>query len=476
MLAPPAFLMPKSWTFLRADWPAHWRVLLVAGLYAAYLPLSNFIPADFRYDAAHYWNLSLRFYQHHHFSVLEFDEPLRGYLGPLLIFPLRALCYFTGLPALTGARVLGVGWAALLYGLVIPGLWQQTTGRLLPAGRWLLLLALSFLFWRDHFNFTLSDFPALTLLLLALLAVQRRGSGWALLAGLALAGAINMRPIYLASLPGVLLLAGHCRTLPRPGRRLAAGMLGLSLVLLPQLRINQLHFGQNTPLVLAKAPGQPPLYLRQLVWGTRAQRYETTLVPGWQGALFYLDPAGLRALPPAKGAFRSYADYLQFVARQPLAVGGRYIRHLFNGLDVQFASPYVRALDSPGRLPLRLLNYLLLAVGGGLLLQCCRRLMPQPAAGAGLGVGLALALPCVLALPTLIECRFLLPLHLLLLTLVAGAGEPRQWWQQLRTVGRRAAALLLLVLWVGACWALSEDTARQLAGPGPLVESVMLTD
>jgi hypothetical protein len=201
-----------------------------------------------------------------------------------------------------------------------------------------------------------------------------------------------MRPIYLASLPGVLLLAGHCRTLPRPGRRLAAGMLGLSLVLLPQLRINQLHFGQNTPLVLAKAPGQPPLYLRQLVWGTRAQRYETTLVPGWQGALFYLDPAGLRALPPAKGAFRSYADYLQFVARQPLAVGGRYIRHLFNGLDVQFASPYVRALDSPGRLPLRLLNYLLLAVGGGLLLQCCRRLMPQP--GPGLGWASGWPWPC----------------------------------------------------------------------------------
>ena len=67
--------------------PTRWRMLLVLALYAAYLPLSGYTPDQFRFDAAQYWELSLKFTQHGGFSLLTFDEPLRGYLGPLLILP-----------------------------------------------------------------------------------------------------------------------------------------------------------------------------------------------------------------------------------------------------------------------------------------------------------------------------------------------------------------------------------------------------
>jgi hypothetical protein len=86
-----------------------WRVLATLLLYAAYLPLSGYGPGQFRFDAAEYWELSLKFTQHGGFSLLAFDEPLRGYLGPLLVLPARLLCHFTGWSMLTGARVLGAG-------------------------------------------------------------------------------------------------------------------------------------------------------------------------------------------------------------------------------------------------------------------------------------------------------------------------------------------------------------------------------
>ena len=42
---------------------------------------------------------------------------------------------------------------------------------------------------------------------------------------------------------------------------------------------------------------------------------------------------------------------------------------------------------------------------------------------------LALLLPCLLVLLTAIECRFLLPLHLLLSAAVAFGAAPLRWWR-----------------------------------------------
>ena len=101
--------------FLRIPWPARWRLALVLALYAAYLPLSGYTAGQVRFDAAQYWELSLKFTQHGHFSLLAFDEPMRGYLGPLLLMPARLLCHVTGWSMLAGAQVLGAGWSALLF-------------------------------------------------------------------------------------------------------------------------------------------------------------------------------------------------------------------------------------------------------------------------------------------------------------------------------------------------------------------------
>ena len=451
--------------------PAPWRMLLVLALYAAYLPLSGYAPDQFRFDAAQYWELSLKFTQHGGFSLLAFDEPLRGYLGPLLILPARLLCHFTGWSMLTGARVLGAGWASLLFGLAMPELWAQVTGRALPAGRWLLLLAFTFVFWRDYFNFTLSDMPAFTLLLLGLVALGRPGWQWAAVAGLLLAAAINIRPIYLASVPGWLWLLGRHTGGAALSARLAALAAGLALVLLPQALINQRNFQRPTPLVLAQPPGSQPLYLKQLAWGTRFQRYESSFIPEIPRSLVYADSTGQRALATVPGQrFADYGHFFRFIMQQPLAGAGRYLRHLFNGLDIWFPTPYPTRLHPPTQVALRLLNYTLLGLALALAALSWGRARRQQATvisrwPQAAPVLLALLLPCVLALPTLVECRFLLPLHMLLLLIVAGCWQPLVAWRQLHTPLRRVAVLGLALGWLWGCWQLSAATAGQLRPP-----------
>lgn len=463
--------MPDVPAFLLAAWSFRWRMLVVLALYAAYLPFSGYVPSQFRFDAAEYWELSLKFTQRGHFSLLAFNEPLRGYLGPLLVLPARLLCHFTGWSILAGARILGAGWAALLFGLAIPALWAQLLSRPLPVLRWLALLGLTFIFWRDYFNFTLSDIPALTLLVLGLVALGRPGWAWAGAAGLLLAAAINIRPIYVASVPGALwVLVGAGLPAGRLLRRAASLAVGVALVLLPQWLINRQHFQQNTPLVLAQLVGGRPLYLRQLAWGTRFQRYETSLIPGLPRSLVYADPAGQRALAAEPGGdFASYGQFSRFALRQPVAVGGRYLRHLFNGLDILFPTPYPTRLHPPGQMALRFLNYGLLGLGTWLVAAALGRSRRSGLGGllrprSKTAVLLALLLPCGLALPTLIESRFLLPLHLLLLTGITGCWQPMAWWRLCSPL-RRLLVLGLTLGWLWGCWQLSEATAQQLRPP-----------
>lgn len=466
--------MPQFSTFFREPWSWRWRVLATLLLYAAYLPLSGYGSGQFRFDAAEYWELSLKFTPPGRFSLLAFDEPLRGYLGPLLVLPARLLCHYTGWSMLAGARVLGAGWAALLFGVAIPALWARATSRTLSGGRWLALLALGFVFWRDYFNFTLSDVPALALLLLGLVVLGRRGWAWAGLAGVLLAAAINIRPIYVACLPGALWLlvaSTHHMRIPDFAKAVAALMAGAALVLLPQLLINQRHFNQNSPLVLAQRAGKEPLYLRQLAWGTAFQRYETSLVPGIPRSLVYADSAGRRALAAQPGGhFGSYGEYVKFVAQQPFSSAARYARHLFNGLDIRYPTPYPTRLHPPGQAALRLLNYALLGLGTWLAVAYGRAArqritLNKSPRSTPAAVLMALLLPCLLVLPTLMECRFLLPLHLLLLTGVAASWRPVAWWHSLRGPVRRTAVLLLAAGWLWGCWQLSEATAGQLRPP-----------
>ena len=442
-------------TFLRRSWPISWRVLAVLLLYGIYLPLSGYSQEHLRFDAAEYWELSLKFTQHGHFSLLAYDNSLRGYLGPLLLLPARLLCHYTGWPILTATKILGAGWAALLFGVAIPELWKQATGRSVAGGRWLVLLGLSFAFWRGYFNFPLTDMPALALLLLGLALASRHGWVAAGGAGLLLAAAVNMRPVYLVSVPAfVWLLSRGSATGKWP--RVAALVAGAALVLAPQLLINRIHFKENTPLVLARLAGlhTGSLYLEKMNWGLEQQKYETTFGTDYPDkVMLFRDEAGSRLLREAGVPyFLTYGAYASVLLRHPLTASGIMARHLFNGLDIQYPTPYVQRVYQL-TWGLAWLNY---TVWFGVLLVLARVRLRHWSLRHWLVLAALLA-PCLVVLPMGMECRYLLPLQLLL-CVAFGFAWPGRWnWNmflKLKT-GQRMALLGGYGGFVALCFVIS---------------------
>lgn len=408
------------------------------------------------YDAEDYWQLGHRFVRHGRFELLGYDDAMRGYAYPLVNFMCLALRKALSWPAVTVVKLLNAGLAGLLFGVVGPRLWQASTGaaQLPPLGRRLAWAGLVFVFWRDYFNFSLSDFPAVLALGTGLWLVQRPRLGPALLAGAALALAVNIRPIYLAAvLPALGLLWVGRAAHPAWAGRLAALTLGAGLVLAPQWLINRRHFGAPTPLVLAqsRALGIHNLYLQKLKWGLVHEKYESSVgheLP--TGQLLFLDAAGAAVLR-AEGLadITAPGQYLGLVARHPLTLAGIYARHLFAGLDISHPTPYLRRW-APSR-PVQLLNYGLWFWAA---LVAVRR---RPTAREALVLA-ALLLPCLAVLPLSMEVRFLLPLHLLLLALVAFG----QWPLRARRGRTRVALLVVGALGLVGCVRLSEAIKRDV--------------
>lgn len=439
MLLVSGFAVPRS----ASQWrPQAGLAVAIALVYGTYLFSTEY--HQLYYDAEDYWQLGHRFVRHGRFELLGYDDAMRGYAYPLVNFLCLAVRKALNWPAVTVVKLLNAGLAGLLFGVVGPRLWQASTGapRLPSLARRLAWAVLGFVFWRDYFNFSLSDFPAVLALGAGLGLVQRPRLGAALLAGAALALAVNIRPIYLASvLPAVgLLLLGP----PRPAwaARLAALLLGAGVVLAPQLLINQRYFGAVTPLVLAQSRtlGIHHLYLQKLKWGLLHEKYESSVgreLP--TGQLLFLDAAGAAVLR-AEGIVEidSPGQYLGLLARHPLTLAGIYARHLFAGLDLSHPTPYLKRW-APAR-PLQLLNYTLWFWAA--LVALHRR----PTAREALVLA-ALLLPCLAVIPLSMEVRFLLPLHLLLLALVAYGQWPDWAWR-----GRRKLGLLLIFpLYLAGC-------------------------
>ncbi|RTQ52266.1 hypothetical protein EJV47_04370 [Hymenobacter gummosus] len=417
---------------------------LTLGLLVFYLVYLFSTPYQALYfDSMTYWDLTGRFYYAtKSFNLLSFDSSIRGYLLPLLLFPFRVVAYLAHIPPIQFTRAIGAVVAALLFGWAAPAAWQAVvSAERLSWRRRLAFAALGFVFWRDYFVFPLTDFYSLLLMLLVFWLVLRRGGhrGWLLLAGVLCMAAANLRPVY-AGAAGLLLLGGvwlarrqHGLSWRLIGRQLAVFLLGMALVGGPQLAINVRHFGRYTPFVLTwKNPSAPQsLYLSQLSWGLAVQKYETTIdptyrVPGTtepEYRIMYVDEVGQRIMDEEQISFiyglRDLSHYLTAVRHNPVDMLALYGRHVFNGLDVKYATPYLpRVFGST--LPLSLLNYTVLFLAGLVLLLRRHRRLSWPQWIALL----VLVGPCLLAIPTAMECRFFIPIYLLLYAVLCFCWPP----------------------------------------------------
>jgi hypothetical protein len=441
--------------------------LITIGLFL-YLCTNDY--PSFYYDSAHYWNISSSFWDNG-FSLLHFKDALRGYLFPLSLAVPFHVSNYDPTTAFGFVHVMNAILAGLLFGVVAPHLWQSASnGRPLSAGRRAAFVGCGLVLWHGHFAFPLSDFPALLCFLTALWLIFKP-EWWPrfFLVGLFLGASVNIRTMYLLAAPPLVgLLTYRMAVLERmPKARIAAAIavvvVGFAVVSLPQYLINLRHHGRATPLVLNQDPdywieNKPNLLLWQLNAGLHAQKYETSIDPRYaEGMMVYRDPMG-EAMLQQEGikVLKTTREYLAFAFHHPVNMIALLTRHLFNGLDIVYPMLYIRKVHSPS-LVLRIFNYTVIF---GAMLVALFGSKRGPSMQQILLVSILLA-PCLAVIPFAIECRYLLPLHLLLYA-IGAFGWPSHWDRrvlyQRRTIGVAAA----YILFVGSCLALSAQVQSSL--------------
>ena len=165
----------------------------------------------------------------------------------------------------------------------------------------------------------------------------------------------------------------------------------------------------------------------------------------------------------------SYGQYVRIVVHHPAELLASYGRHLFNGLDVRYPTPYIRNLGDTS-IVLSLLQYTLL------FLALARLLLPEArrALGGIRWIGLAVLLsPCLTAIPGAVEPRFFLPIQALVYLFVCFGPNTRDALLG-GPASRRAALALAYVGFVLICLTLSSATLAQLEHPGPTLGAPVL--
>jgi hypothetical protein len=383
----------------------------------------------FYYDSGGYWILGTTYIRNGHFSLLNFESSLRGYLLPLIDHGLQGLAVAFRWNPSSFAKLFNVLSFALIGTVLGPRLAEITWPRWRwGIGRRLALMALLLIFWKGYLPYPLSDFPAFTLALLALVSIDRVESpGWMLLGGLASAAAIDMRPSYLLLAPILVVLIvwawlkGRSRENPSVRWRVLCGglfLVGFFVISLPQSLSSHRYFH-----TWSFVPGSAAhLTTIQFDEGLHLQRYETYVGSNLSPRMLYEDPTGTKLLLEQKDqTVSSTSQYLGLVASHPLTMAGVFIRHIVNGLDQRYSTPYVSHLSTGSNRWLRLAGFLLifLALLRVLWSTARRRLAP-----ARWRYPAALALCCLTSVPSAVETRYMLPIFLLSYILVLVPGWP----------------------------------------------------
>lgn len=442
--------------------------VIVFGAYVAYLPTSGY--DKFFADAANYWDLSQHFQVAGGFSLFGFKDQLRGYSYPLSLHGVRSVADVLGLGPAATVRILNSAVVAVLGTLVVPSLVLKVwpTARITLV-RILIFNLLIFLFWRDYLNFPVTDFPALLAGWTAvLLALYRRWYTY-LGAGIAAAIALNTRPAY-ALAAAVLILVVAVRAYrgevfrSRLFSALAAAVFmvaGVAVVLAPQVAINKHSFNRLSPFPL----GNKDLSKLQFTGGLQLQKYETTVNPRASSPSAYFSDASTAATLAGhldgKPALSGVREYAGIALDHPFLMIRGYFRRIFNGLDVQYTSPYVRNLRADRSTTRSFLLYsLLFAALVTLAISFIRRSLRRV---DFVTVGI-LILPALSAIPSAVEVRFFLPVQLVLFGVLCFNASLRPG---LRSIAPRARIALLVaysVFIVGA-FTLADSTYSQLQNP-----------
>jgi len=363
---------------------------------------------------------------------------LRGYFLPLILQVPIQLSNLTGLDELTCYRFLSAIMASVCFAVLFPFCFEQLFGfRARPWTKLIFALLVTF-FWYGNYAYPLSDFPALTFFLsgltLCLVAVRSDRGLWAkggliIAAGVCLAAATSIRisyliPFFISLVFLLLRLTFSKNTMIAKSVLPLLLIAGCVIVFVPQALSNKIHYQENTPFQINRLADNTSLTKAQLYYGFVVQRIDfgniespDQSVPAlvfrdYQGleiAEKYMEKYGISASNVSTAPLARIA--VDIVVHQPLDIAAIYIRHVFNGLDVVYPYGYVPDFHSKDQIIYRFVNYTLWFLAISLLWRRGINLRQDRHAIIGCFI---VMLPALVAIPSQMEIRFFLPIHMLL--------------------------------------------------------------
>ena len=418
---------------------------------------------QFVHDPLYYWQLADSFSVDGNFSFTNYTNDLRGFLFPFCLFIIKTQATIFGFDA----KLLFFGYSALLFALlsvyILPRFFHVVfLWRIHLLGRALIALLL-FYFWRGHFLYPFSDFPAFTalvtgIILLAYSLKRQKIPIWSIFIGFSFGAAMNIRPVYQVSLLMIILLA--VIYLSRSGlvksmQWLFFVLVGTSLILFPQFKINFMNFQIYSPLVLARYSGEENLFEKHLYWGLKTQKYEIVVDKNYPSIFIdYKDPIALKIQKTNLFREKTYSNYIKIVKRFPLDISVSYFRHLFNGLDIFFSTPLVTNVYANHTL-FSIANYLIWFLLIYHLASIDLSSVNYIQAVSIIGV----LSPVMLAIPTAVEVRFFLPAYILAYgAIVFGFDYKSLLYSILYKKRDFFRFVILFVLWLAVSFTISFTT------------------
>lgn len=453
-----AVVSPKFVAFVLLTFGMGWFVLEEPG-------------QKFFYDSGAYWWIGSRFLTSDGWSFSAYSNPLRPYFFPMVLSGVQGLAGRAGWDPIVLFRLFSAANFGILCGVLAPAFVERLWGGRVSLVRILGFGGLVALFWRGHFLYPLTDFPAVTLWGFAVYCVlpQRPGARqawwWFVLAGFALAAAFYSRPAYQAGLI-LLVFVGMRRVFVGSGlgwrtpARLGLMCLGIGVLALPQMSVNERLSNSRSIFVTSEG-----LFLLQLRWGLILNRYETNVGEGLPFPdVGFIDREGIEVLHTAGvnrlGEISSYGEYFSMALDQPARFLSIYTRRVFSGMDVWFSDVYIHG-PIERSVGLGLITYTLWFGFGWVLWRTITMGWPATPGDSGkeacrrgrlfdvVGPLVVFCAPVGLAVPSAVEPRFFLPAHLVVYGVVC-FGLPSGWWRGL--VSRRALPLwCVFAVFVLAC-------------------------
>lgn len=459
-------LVRYVYRFLTED--SYIATLIVAGL-TFLLILSYSVPRveyPFYHDSFYYWQLANAF-EGSNFSFVNYSNELRGYLFPFLLFILKKQADLINIDAKLLFHVYSALFFSALTIYIIPWFFSSIFHKKALLWRRLLIALLLFIFWRGHFLYPLSDFPALALLLIGftLISISTKKEKvplWTIGIGLFLGAALNIRPVYQISILVIVplfLIHSYKTGLARAASWVSLVLLGFGIIVLPQFLVNRAHFNANSPWVLARVAEDENLYVKQLFWGLGTQKIETHIGDHEAPVLVaYNDPFKFNLQKTNLLREKTFNRYIEIMRRFPVEMAVSYFRHLFNGLDIFFPTPYVKNVFASHTL-LSFFNYLVWFL---VILHLLKTDLSQLDSISALGV-VGLLAPVVLAIPTAVEVRFFLPASILAYGVVAfGIEYPALVKTSLKNKWEVFRFVVICMFWIILCFTLSKATIENI--------------